>query len=70
MQGRLHVDSLKSTGNGPGRSTRSAAKFEKLRTNFQSNHFGWNSSAVNFCYFASKKQIEKNQGAKVQLLEV
>ena len=31
-------------------------KFEKLwRIRFQSNHFGWNNSAVNFCYFASKK---------------
>ena len=30
-------------------------KFEKLwRIRFQSN-FGWNNSAVNFCYFASKK---------------
>ena len=28
-------------------------KFEKLwRIRFQSNHFGWNNSAVNFCYFA------------------
>ena len=31
-------------------------KFEKLwRIRFQSNHFGWNNSTVNFCYFASKK---------------
>ena len=31
-------------------------KFEKLwQIRFQSNHFGWNNNAVNFCYFASKK---------------
>jgi hypothetical protein len=45
------------------------ANFEKLwRIRFQSNYFGWNNNAVNFCYFASKKWI--NQGAKVQLSEV
>ena len=35
-------------------------KFEKLwRIRFQSNHFGWNNSAINFCYFASKIDREK-----------
>ena len=35
-------------------------KFAKLwRIRFQSYHFGWNNSAVNFCYFASKIEKEK-----------
>ena len=49
---------------------RNVPKFAKLwRIRFQSYHFGWNNSAVNFCYFAFKNR-EKNQGAKVQLSEV